>query len=79
MRIAMVASEARPFCKTGGLADVSYALSKELVSMGNDVEVIIPYYKIVKDKFGGVVKKIDTFDLWMSWRHQGANVLLELR
>ena len=74
MKIAMVASEARPFCKTGGLADVSYALSKELVSMGNEVEVIVPYYASVKEKFGLYFKKIDTFDLWMSWRHQGANV-----
>ena len=34
MKIVMVASESRPFCKTGGLADVVYSLSKELVKMG---------------------------------------------
>ena len=74
MKIAMVASEARPFCKTGGLADVSYSLSKELVSMGNEVEIIIPYYMIIKNKFGSSFKKVDSFDFWMSWRHQGVNV-----
>ena len=34
MRIAMACSEANPFVKTGGLADVTYALSKQLVSLG---------------------------------------------
>ena len=41
MRIAMVASEARPFCKTGGLADVVYSLSKELTIIGEEVMVIL--------------------------------------
>ena len=30
MKILMVASEANPFVKSGGLADVVYSLSKEL-------------------------------------------------
>ena len=34
MKIAMVASESRPFCKTGGLAEVVYSLSKELTVIG---------------------------------------------
>ena len=33
MRIMMVASESNPLIKTGGLADVVYSLSKELVVM----------------------------------------------
>ena len=46
MRIAMVASEANPYVKTGGLADVVYALSKEMVNTGETVSVFIPLYTI---------------------------------
>ena len=45
MRICMVASESNPLIKTGGLADVCYSLSKELVVMGNEVYIILPLYK----------------------------------
>ena len=48
MKIVMVASEARPFCKTGGLADVVYSLSKELVKMGEEVSVFLPFYDSIR-------------------------------
>ena len=41
----MIASEANPIYKTGGLADVIYALSKQFVTLGHNVSVILPYYK----------------------------------
>jgi glycogen synthase len=37
MKIAMVASEINPLVKSGGLADVVYSLSKELVIEGEEV------------------------------------------
>ena len=49
MKIAMVASESRPFCKTGGLADVVYSLGKELAVIGEDVMIVIPFYQSIKD------------------------------
>ena len=70
----MVASEARPFCKTGGLADVSYSLSKELAVMGQEVSIVLPYYKLVKEKSQPNVKKVASFDIKMSWRVSTANV-----
>ena len=76
MRIAMIASEARPFCKTGGLADVVYSLSKELTVMGKEVMIILPFYQSIKNKIWDSVKLVDTFDVVMSWRHQTANVYL---
>ena len=43
----MVASEAYPFAKTGGLADVVSALSLSLKNSGHDVKIILPrYYSI---------------------------------
>lgn len=44
----MVASEATPFAKTGGLADVLGALPAALVEQGEEVAVVLPYYRSVK-------------------------------
>ena len=74
MKIAMVASEARPFCKTGGLADVVYSLSKELAVMGEEVMVIMPFYQVIKDSIKVPVKYTDTFIVNMSWRHHEVKV-----
>ena len=45
LKILMVASEATPFAKTGGLGDVVSALSATLVSLGHEVAVLIPRYR----------------------------------
>ena len=45
MKILYVASEAGPFVRTGGLGDVAGALPKDLNALGNDVRVVIPFYK----------------------------------
>jgi starch synthase len=45
----MIASEAQPFSKTGGLADVATALPKALGRLGHDVTVITPRYRGVTD------------------------------
>ena len=39
MRIMYLASEAQPFIKTGGLADVMYALPKAMCELGHEVTV----------------------------------------
>lgn len=48
MKIVFVASESVPYSKTGGLADVVGALPKALASLGYEVEVFLPRYKITK-------------------------------
>ena len=45
MRILMAASEATPFAKTGGLADVSSGLSRALAGLGHEVTLVLPYYR----------------------------------
>jgi starch synthase len=47
MRILMVASEAQPYAKTGGLADVMGALPHALARLGHHVHVVIPRYRSV--------------------------------
>lgn len=48
MRVLMVASEAAPFAKTGGLADVIGALPRALASLGHEVDVVMPRYRGVE-------------------------------
>jgi len=45
----MIASEAQPFSKTGGLADVATALPKALGTLGHDVTLITPRYRGIAD------------------------------
>ena len=44
-RVLMVASEAAPFCKTGGLADVVGALPVALQQRGEQLAVVVPGYR----------------------------------
>ncbi len=52
LRIVMVASEAQPFSKTGGLADVTTSLSRALGRLGQDVTVFTPRYRGVEGGTG---------------------------
>jgi starch synthase len=48
MRILFAASEALPYAKTGGLADVIEALPRALVKLGHEAAVFLPLYRGVK-------------------------------
>ena len=43
-KILLVATEAVPFAKEGGVADVIGSLPKELAALGHDVRIFIPHY-----------------------------------
>lgn len=75
MKIAMFASEALPLSKTGGLADVTYALSKELVKDGDEVVLFTPFYASIRKK-NPKLSKIGTINVPMSWRNLTANIYL---
>jgi len=45
MQIVLASSEAVPFSKTGGLADVASGLAKALASLGHTVTLIVPYHR----------------------------------
>ena len=47
LTVCLLASEAAPLSKTGGLADVSAALTKYLHSVGHDVRLFTPLYKSI--------------------------------
>lgn len=46
MRILHLATEAAPFAKAGGLADVVQGLSDELIANGTDARVLLPDYRL---------------------------------
>ena len=73
MKIAMACSEANPFVKTGGLADVTYSLSKQLVALGEEVAIVLPLYNQIKAK-GLDLKFETTILIEMSWRKESANI-----
>lgn len=73
MKIAMVASESNPLVKCGGLADVVYSLSKELISLKEEVIIILPYYHLIKEYDGAFkIEHVGSYDIYMSWRRQKA-------
>jgi starch synthase len=47
IRICFVSSEVAPLAKTGGLADVSGALPRQLHAFGHDVRVFMPLYSVI--------------------------------
>jgi starch synthase len=48
LSICAIASEVVPLAKSGGLADVAYALSRQLSAAGHDVRLFMPFYAQVK-------------------------------
>ena len=68
MNILYVTSEAVPFCKTGGLADVAGSLPQALAANGDRVSVILPLYERVKNQWGDQLH----FERWtfvrLAWR-----------
>ena len=48
MKILLASSEAVPFAKTGGLADVVGAIPKQLRGAGHDIRIIMPLYRAAR-------------------------------
>jgi starch synthase len=62
-KILMVASEAAPFAKTGGLADVVGALPAALHKLGVQVTALLPLYRDVK--LDGARRIYDSLPIWL--------------
>ena len=76
MRIAILASEGAPYVKSGGLGDVMEALPAALGRIpGNEVVLILPYYKKIKDNPAWETEFVCHFDVSLGWRQQYCGVL----
>ena len=69
MKILYATSEAVPFIKTGGLADVAGSLPPALAEEGAEVAVILPLYQKVKEKFGDQLNYLCYDYVDLAWRH----------
>ena len=68
MKVLYVASEAVPFVKTGGLADVAGSLPKELKAQGVDVRVILPKFSKIAEEVRNEMEHIYDGEINVSWR-----------
>jgi len=68
MKVLFAASEAVPFCKTGGLADVAGSLPQALAKAGNEVEVILPLYQRVSEKWKDQMTFVCNIEVPLGWR-----------
>ncbi len=74
VKVLFVASEAVPFVKTGGLADVAGSLPKELRAQGVDVRVVIPKYQSIPQKYKDKMRLLKTGTVFIGWREQYCGV-----
>ena len=73
-KVLFAAFEGLPFIKTGGLADVVYALPKALDKEKYEVKVVLPLLKMVKDKYYDKLTYLDYFEVHSGYINEGANV-----
>ena len=63
LTIAMAASEALPYSKSGGLADVAGALPGHLARLGHRVLLFVPYYRETRARFPHLPRAHEPLDL----------------
>ncbi len=61
LEICMATSEALPYAKSGGLADVLSALPRTLAGMGCMIHLFHPLYRCVREGFPSLEKRVDPF------------------
>ncbi|MBO6236430.1 MAG: glycogen synthase GlgA [Schwartzia sp.] len=68
MKVLYVASEAVPFIKTGGLADVAGSLPKALKKQGVDIRVVMPKYGKISHEYLDKMEHVYDGEFTMAWR-----------
>ncbi len=74
MKIYFVTSECAPFAKSGGLADVAYALPKKFAEFGHDVRVVLPLYSKISHEIRREFKYLKNFEVFMPHSDKYAGV-----
>jgi len=68
MNILFAVSECAPFVKSGGLADVTGALPKELNKQGFDTRVVLPLYGQIAEEFKSKMWFKQAISVKIGWR-----------
>ena len=74
-KVLFVTSEAVPFIKTGGLADVAGSLPRYFDRSKYDVRVILPKYACMKEELKKQLRFHTKFYVKLSWRSQYVGIL----
>lgn len=74
MNILYAVSEATPFIKTGGLADVAGSLPKALCCGGVEARVILPLYSTISEKWREQMSLLFETHVHLAWREQYCGV-----
>lgn len=74
-KILFVTSEAVPFIKTGGLADVAGTLPKYFDREKYDVRVILPKYACMKGEWKDKLQYRTHFEMQLAWRNMYVGIL----
>lgn len=75
MKILLAASEAVPFIKSGGLADVAGSLAKAIRNRGHACRVVLPLYEDIPEEYRAQMKEIARLNVPLAWRNQYCGVL----
>ena len=75
LKVLLVAAEAVPFVKTGGLGDVIGSLPKELRQQGIDARVILPNYQDIPEQYKNQMVFKNKFTVQVGWRQKYCGVL----
>ena len=74
-KILFAASEAVPFIKTGGLADVAGSLPKYFNAKEYDVRIMLPKYACMNSAYAADLTRVLECQVDLNWRSQYAGVL----
>ena len=72
--VLFVAFEALPFIKTGGLADVAYALPRAIDKKKFNIRVVLPLLKPIKDKYYDELELKDRIIVNSGYINEEANI-----
>lgn len=75
MKILLASSEAVPFIKSGGLADVAGSLAKAIRNRSHACRVVLPLYSDIPQELRADMKEIARFQVELAWRSQYCGVL----
>jgi len=70
MKILFAASEATPFIKTGGLADVAGSLPQALAAQGADVRVVMPKFYQIPEEYKMQMEHLCEGFIPVAWRQK---------
>lgn len=74
IKVLFVSSEAVPFAKSGGLADVAGTLPQNLDKTEVDIRVVMPKYGLIDQKYSSKMEFVTNISVCLGWRSQYCGV-----